>query len=226
MNKILMGDCIEIMSGMPDESVNCIVTDPPYLMNYQSGRRAEKLKKIEGDTPEFGERLIMDFVKESKRILKDDSALFVFCSWHKVDFFKQQIEKEFKVRNIIVWNKNNHGSGDLTGGFAPKHEFCIFAVKGNPKLQAERLPDVLDIDRVDVNSMVHPTQKPVMLFQLLIKQFTKEGDVVLDCFAGSGTCAIACLNTRRNYICIEKDPEYYNIAMNRVDDRLWDLTCR
>ena len=113
MNKVYNIDCIEYMKTMKDNSVDLVVTDPPYLMNYKSNRRVvmDKFDYIKNDKGDFG--LIKQYIDECYRIMKDNTAIYMFCSWHHVDLFKQAIESKFKLKNIIVWNKNNHGSGDL-----------------------------------------------------------------------------------------------------------------
>src|SRR5690606_18015226 len=106
-------DCIEGMRMLPAESVDLVVTDPPYLMNYRSNRRVvnDKFNHIANDVDSHS--LISDYFTECHRVLKDDTAIYAFCSWHHIDFFKTEFERHFKLKNIIVWNKNNHGSGDL-----------------------------------------------------------------------------------------------------------------
>ena len=125
--QLLQGDCLELMEEIPDESVDLVLTDPPYGMGFQSNYRAKKYSKIENDT-------CLDWVnklvQECWRVLKPNSALYLFCSWHKVDVFKRAIEKWFKIKNILIWEKNNTSMGDLKGSYAPKYEMIIFAHKG------------------------------------------------------------------------------------------------
>ena len=212
LNKIHHGDCLELMKDIPDGSIDLIVTDPPYLMNYRSNYRKVKYDYINGDKD--GKDLIAKSIKEAYRVLKDNSAIYMFCSWHYVDFFKSEFEKYFKLKNIIVWNKNNTSMGDLQGSYAPKHEFILFGHKGRRLLEGFRYPDVLEAKRT--GSKLHPTQKPVDLLEIFIKTSSKENDVVLDMFAGSGTTGVACKNLNRNFIGIELDEEYFKIAKERI----------
>lgn len=96
-------DCIEYMKQLPDECIDLIVTDPPYLMNYRTNHRQNKdhrfCKPILNDT---NEKLITDYIKECYRILKNDSACYMFCNSNKVEFFKTELQKYFNVKNIIV----------------------------------------------------------------------------------------------------------------------------
>src|SRR5690554_5861405 len=95
INKIYNMDCLEGMKVIPDNSIGLIVTDPPYLMNYKSNRRVvkEKFDYIMNDVN--AKDLISEYIKECFRILKDDTSIYMFCSWHHIDFFKIEFEKHF-----------------------------------------------------------------------------------------------------------------------------------
>ena len=218
LNKIYNEDCLEGMKRIPDKSVDLIITDPPYLMDYQSGRRKNKFDKIIGDKDSH--QLISDCVDEYYRVLKDDSAIYMFCSWHHVDFFKKEFEKYFNLKNILVWNKNNHGSGDLKGSYAPKYEFVLFGHRGRALHKTKRVPDVLNYSKVSGSVSLHPTQKPIDLLEHFILNNSEENGIILDTFMGSGTTAIACINTNRNFIGFEMDKKYYDIANNRIAETL------
>lgn len=217
MNKIYNMDCLEGMKSILDKSIDLIVTDPPYLMNYKSNRRVvkEKFDYIMNDIN--AKDLITEYTKECARILKDDTAIYMFCSWHHIDFFKIEFEKYFNLKNLIVWNKNNHGSGDLKGSYAPKHEFILYGHKGRSLLREKRISDVIDCAKVNSNKLLHPTEKPIPLLETFIQNSSDKGDLVFDGFLGSATTAIACINTGRNYIGFELDKQYYDIAINRIN---------
>lgn len=214
--QLMQGDCLELMKTIPDGSIDMVLTDPPYGMNYQSNRRVstEKFDKIAQDS---GLGWLGDFCYEMHRVMKADSAAYVFCSWHKVDVFKVALERHFKIKNLLVWVKNNHGSGDLRGAYAPKHEFVFFVHKGRCLLRDGRRPDVLDYAKVSGSKLVHPTEKPTELLSRLVKDASDEGDTVLDPFMGSGTTGVAAKKLGRNFIGIELDPNYFQIAKDRID---------
>ena len=153
--------------------------------------------------------------------MKDNTAIYCFCSWHNIDFFKIEFENYFKLKNIIVWNKNNHGSGDLKGSYAPKHEFILFGHKGRSLLREKRIPDVIDCLKIPSNKLTHPTEKPQELLEIFIKQSSNVGDIVFDGFMGTGSCGIACINTNRKFIGIELDEGYFNIASKRIEEVKW-----
>ena len=209
-NKIINADCMDILKQLPNKSIDLVLTDPPYGMDYQSSWRTDKYNKIEGDNDL---KWLPAFLEELKRVSKENSIWYIFCSWHKVDVFKQEIQKVKNIKNILIWNKNNFGSGDLLCDFSPKYEMIIFC-NDNKKLNGKRIPNVLNFAKTD-NSL-HPTQKPVDLFGCLIDKATQENDLVLDCFSGSGTTAIACHNLKRRFICIEKNVEYWAKSCERL----------
>ena len=216
--KLYQGDCLEIMGGIKDKSVDLIVTDPPYLMNYQSNRRKkeDRFDKIKNDKGNY--MLIQDYLEECHRIMKDNTAIYCFCSWHNIDFFKNEFEKHFKLKNILVWNKNNHGTGDLKGSYAPKHEFILFGHKGRTLLREKRIADVIDCPKISSNKLTHPTEKPQDLLEIFIKQSSDVGSIIFDGFMGTGSCGIVAKKLNRNFIGIELDEKYFNIAKNRLEN--------
>ena len=215
--KLYQGDCLEIMGGIKDKSVDLIVTDPPYLMDYQSNRRKkeDRFDKIKNDKGNY--MLIQDYLEECHRIMKDNTAIYCFCSWHNIDFFKNEFEKHVKLKNILVWNKNNHGTGDLKGSYAPKHEFILFGHKGRTLLREKRIADVIDCPKISSNKLTHPTEKPQDLLEIFIKQSSDVGSIIFDGFMGTGSCGIAAEKLNRNFIGIELDEKYFNIAKDRIE---------
>ena len=216
--KLYQGDCLEVMDGIKDKSVDLIVTDPPYLMDYQSNRRKkeDRFDKIKNDKGNY--MLIQDYLEECHRIMKDNTAIYCFCSWHNIDFFKNEFEKYFKLKNILVWNKNNHGTGDLKGSYAPKHEFILFGHKGRTLLREKRIADVIDCPKISSNKLTHPTEKPQDLLEIFIKQSSDVGSIIFDGFMGTGSCGIAAKKLNRNFIGIELDEKYFNIAKDRLEN--------
>lgn len=215
--RIHLGDCREMLGQMPSNSVDCVVTDPPYGMSYRSGRRAEKFDAIAGDEdPE----LFVSVLPEIARVLRPDRHVYVFCSWHHLDTFLGQMRAHFTVKNLIVWNKNVHGSGDLKGAYAPKHEFIVFAHKGRREL-TRRIPDVIDCPKVPGGAMVHPTEKPVNLLRTLIANSTTAGETVLDPFTGGGSTGLAAAAEGRRFIGCELAPAYHAIAEARINNALY-----
>jgi len=210
---IKLGDCLELMKEIPDESIDLVVTDPPYAMNFISNYRKEKYKAIQNDN---SLDWLEDFVTHLYRIMKNNTAVYCFCSWHNIETFKTAFSKVFKVKNVIIWEKNNTSMGDLKGSYAPKYEMVIFAHKGRRLLNGFRYADVIRAKRTGNKN--HPTEKPLELLELFIENSSNVGDVVLDCFMGSGSTCVASINTGRHYIGYELEPKYFEIANKRIEE--------
>lgn len=208
-------DCLDVMAKMDDSCVDLVVTDPPYLMNYVSHRRKELFSPIQSDNL-GGQELISKYLFECYRILKDNTAIYCFCSWHNVDFFKQEFEKYFKLKNILIWNKNNHGSGDLKGAYAPKYEMVLYGHKGRSLLREKRIPDVIDCAKVSGSVSNHPTEKPIELLKIFIGNNSDEGQIVFDGFAGVSSTCMAAKELNRKFIGIELDKGYFDVAVERI----------
>ena len=225
--ELIHGDCLEEMMKLADDGVkvDLICTDPPYLMNYKTNRRKDKThdfcKPIANDT---NFELIKDIMPLFFELLNRGGAIYMFCNANHIDYFKQQIEQHFTLKNILIWVKNNWSAGDLKGAYAKQTEFILYAVKGRHVLNGARDTDTLYYNRVVGNMQLHQNQKPVDLCKYLINKSSNENDTVLDCFMGSGSTGVACLQTNRNFIGIELDEKYYNIAKKRCSayqSKLW-----
>tara|TARA_R110000796_G_C14388532_1_gene416139 strand:+ start:44 stop:712 length:669 start_codon:yes stop_codon:yes gene_type:complete len=210
--KLHHGDCLEIMQTLPDKSIDLILTDPPYGMEFKSSHRKIKYDKIKNDD---NLDWLEDFSKLCFQKSKNNTAHYVFCSFHNIDKFKQAFQKYFTIKNILVWEKNNTSMGDLQADFAPKVEFIIFLQKGRRLINGRRDSNIFKFSRTD--NKFHPTEKPVLLMEYLIEKFSNENDTVLDPFMGSGTTGLACKNTDREFIGIELDKDYFDIAKKRIE---------
>lgn len=212
MNKMMNCDCFDMLAILEDNSIDLLLTDPPYGMAFQSGHRKEKHKKIQNDD---NLDWLPAWMSEINRVMKPESHLYIFCSWHKVDIFKQEIEKYYQVKNLIVWHKNGGGMGDLKGGYGGVHELLFFINNGKD-LNGRRDTDVINKAYRTGNDN-HPTEKPVNLMEYLIEKSSDPGDLVMDTFSGSFPVAFACHNTGRKFIGCEIDEKYYNDAVKRMD---------
>jgi DNA modification methylase len=226
-------DCLERLAELEDGSVDLIVTDPPYGISYTNNRRKVKgkIKTEDGilndtDNNDFLEKVI----NECFRVLKDGRHFYWFG---RFDALPEQIinikEAGFKLKNQLIWLKNNHGTGDLFYSYGSKHEVIIYGIKRTsqkikPLLLQElngtkRHTDILEFGKVSKKDMIHDHQKPVELIEFLIQKSSLEGDVVLDPFAGSASTAIACKNLNRNFIGTELDTEIFKDAIKRIEDK-------
>ncbi len=220
MYKLYNGDCLEVMDGLIKEGVkvDCVITDPPYGMDFRSNYRNIKYNKIKNDTNLF---FLDEYFKKCFDLLNDNTHIYCFCSWHNIDKFKIAFEKYFKLKNIIVWEKNNTSMGDLKGSYAPKYELILYGHKGRRLRNGFRYADILKFNRA--GNKFHPTQKPDDLIELLIEQSSDKNEVVFDGFMGSGSTGIACANTNRKFIGIELDNNYFDIASRRIEEAFFNV---
>lgn len=235
MQELLKGDCIELMLNMEDACIDLIVTDPPYLMDYKTGRRNNKASKFDADQSIRDHKfttvingdddpdLIANYIRECHRILKDDSAMYMFCNSNKIGYFVNEVEKYFTIRNVIVWEKNNHTAGDLKHAFGKRHEFIILANKGDSVIRGKRIDDIWTFPKVVGKGQLHQNQKPLKLIEQCIEKHSDVGDLVFDGFGGSGTTALAARNLKRDFVVVELDPEYYDVAVERLSSTEGDL---
>jgi len=210
LNKIYNEDCLEGMKRIKNGSVDLVVTDPPYLIKYKTNYRKDKSHKFCNEIlNDDNEEMIKNYIKECYRIMKDDTAMYMFCNLDKVEFFKAELSKYFKIKNMIIWVKNNWTAGDLKAGFGKQYEIIFLVNKGRKLFNGKRITDVWQFSRVAGKQQIHQNQKPIDLIENCILKHSDEQRIVFDGFMGGGTTAIACLNTNRNYIGFELDNEYY-----------------
>lgn len=218
--KLINGDCIEIIKQIPNNSVDMILTDPPYLCDYsrhdKNSRFSKKIKNDENNKD--NEKMIRTYFKECFRIMKKDTALYCFCNYKKVDFFKKEIENAgFNLKNIIIWDKQRNGMGDLKTTFGYSYEFILFATKGQPKIRGKRISDVWRFKRVSTKEQVHQNQKPLDLLKQALLKSSDNNNIVFDGFMGSGSTGVACMETGRRFIGIELEENYFDISRERIE---------
>lgn len=212
------GDCLQTLRKMPAESVDSIVTDPPYGMNFQSTMvaRERRKAKIAGD-----ERPFIWWLAEAHRVLRDGGAMVCFTDWRNQETWRLAIEcAGFHIRSHCVWDRVGHGMGDLTGAFAPRHDVFWFATKGKFKFPGKRPASVLRHTRPAASCSSHPTRKPVELMSDLVRAVTPPGGIVLDPFAGSGSTGEAAVLGGYRFIGCELSDEYASEAQWRIESAL------
>jgi site-specific DNA-methyltransferase (adenine-specific) len=203
---------------MEPNSVDAIITDPPYGINYQSHQRkaSNRMAKIQNDKTPF-----IWWLYDAYRVLKDgdggsSGVLICFTRWDVQQTFIDAMHLAgFSVKSEVVWYKMAHGAGDCKAQFAPSHENILFAVKGKFQFPAKRPNDVLSVRKVSSDKLVHPNEKPVELLESLILSVTQPGSIVLDPFAGSGPTLIAAEQTGRDFIGIEIESQHCGTIRER-----------
>ena len=207
-NRILHGDCVQVMRDLPSESVDFVLTDPPYLVRYRdrSGRTIANDDRADWLKPAFTEMF---------RLLKPGSLALSFYGWNKVDlFFDAWKTAGFDVVGHLVFRKRYASSSRF---FEYRHESAYLLAKGRAKLPAEPLPDVMDWQYT--GNRLHPTQKPAECLTPIVRAFCRPGDLVLDPFCGSGSSLVAARDAGCAYLGIELDAGHHRTASNRLGGR-------
>lgn len=231
LNSVIQGDCLEVMKDIPDNSINMILCDLPY------GTTACRWDTIIPFEPLW---------EQYKRIIKDNGAIVLTASqpftsalvmsnpkmfkyewiWQKTRFSNQMLAKiqPLKIHeSCLVFSNgktNYYPQGLIRVDKVTKQGKKVTDNVGGGERKTEYFQEFSNypksIQVVSNETGLHPTQKPVALFEYFIKTYTNEGDIILDNCAGSGTTGVACKNTSRNYILIEKEPEYVEIIKKRL----------
>ena len=203
-NIIYNKDCIEGMKELPDESIDCIITDPPYGINKS---------KIIGDE-DFS--LIEKMLPECFRVLKNDSFFICFCSIEKIPELLKLSPFNYRWMCIMFTN-NSMARGSM--GFSAFVPALIF-MKGKAKIK-KQIRDVCEISTSaqQVKAFYHPYQKHEKFLKDLILTSSREGDIILDPFSGGGSVPVACQKLNRQFIGFEIDPQYYKISLDRLSDK-------
>ena len=210
----------QLMGGA---KADMIFTDPPYGMSYGGGRAAGSTKKgalvkahgmIINDDLQGNDliALVRDAIATSSALMKEGGALYACFTWRTYAEFEAGLEScGYKVKACIVWDKKSIGLGN--SNYRPQHEFIFYC--GGQWYGDKSESDVWHMSRGATGKYVHPTQKPVELVERALSNSSKAGDVVIDCFGGSGSTLIACEKTNRHSRLMELDPKYCDVIVKR-----------
>ena len=204
--QLIHGDCLEVLKSMPDESIDCIITDPPYGTNT-SNRDSCMVGEFSNVMP-----LVLP---ELYRVLKKDGAFYCFTSWKMLSDWMLRYQQYFKLQNLIVWDKKRHSGCYSPSSWQFTWEGVFFGIKQKHKIR-EYQKDVLFSEEKRGTAM----QKPVDIIEKLLKASSDENQIIFDPFMGSGSTGVACVKNNRNFIGCEISKEYYEIANKRIKDTL------
>lgn len=212
-----------ILARLPKNSVEAIITDPPYGIGYESGWEGPEAVASEMGAVSNDEdaSFVEDVYSGFERVLKQDSHLYVFARWDSYPDQHDLVPDAFDLNTVIVWDKASHGLGDLST-WAPTHEFILHYEYGDPDLNGKRPQNVIREvpPSTTAEDLVHQTQKPRKLIEYLIEKSSDVGDVVFDPFGGAYTTARAAMRTFRRGISCELDPETHRAAEGLVEKQL------
>lgn len=211
--RILHGDCIEQLRQLRSASVDFILTDPPYLVNYKD-RAGRSIQNDDND------RWLFPAFAELYRVLKPNACCASFYGWNKAEVFLSAWKRcGFKPIGHFVWVKNYASCVRYS---QVKHEQAYLLAKGNPPLPNHPLASVLSWQYT--GNKLHPTQKPVSSLVPLVEAYSPLNGIVLDPFAGSGSTGVAALVAHRRSILIEKDAAHYQTIRDRFEKLPYHLT--
>ncbi len=245
LNRILAGDCTQLMNGLPEGSVDLVFADPPYNLQLSGELTRPNNSRVDGvedDWDKFDDlaaydQFTRDWLTAAKRVLKDDGTLWVIGSYHniyRVGAILQDLG--FWILNDVVWRKTNPMPNFRGRRFTNAHETLLWCTKGqdhkgytfnydamkalNDDLQMRSdwlLPICNGGERLKVNgSKAHATQKPESLLYRVLLSASNPDDVVLDPFFGSGTTGAVAKRLGRHFIGIEREARYIKLALERI----------
>ena len=211
---IILGDSIEILPILENDSFDLLLSDPPYGMDFKSGWNNKE--KIANDKIEDTITLFEEVLKNSVPLLKDNAHFYLFGNIDFLPQIKPIIEKYLNLKSVLIWDRKVIGMGDLRSyGFS--YDIIYFGYNKVWKdLNGIRDRDILQFNRVTPAANIHPTEKPLDLLEYLIKKSSNENDKILEPFAGGGSTLIACKNTNRLATGIEIEEQYFNLIKNRI----------
>jgi DNA modification methylase len=205
IDDVIHGDCLAVLPTVPNESVDLVVTDPPYFVRYRdrSGRSIRN-----DDNPDS----VLGAFNDLYRILKPNTFCVSFYGWNRIDaFYHAWTDAGFRPVGHLVWHK---GYASSVRFLEARHEQAYLLAKGQPALPAEPMPDVQPWEYT--GNISHPTEKAVSILKPLVETFSTPGGVVLDPFAGSGSSLVAAALAGRHYLGIELEDRYCNLARKRL----------
>lgn len=211
--ELYLGDCLEEMKGLADKSVDLVLTDIPYGGVNRKSNGLRNLDKEDADIVNFDLDLV---VEEMIRVSRGSG--YIFCGWEQISKIIRIVRESDLSNRLLVWEKTNPSpmNGDVI--WLSGTEFCVYWKNKNAIFNEHCKNGVFKFP--SGQSKIHPTQKPLELFEYIMSVSSKENDLVLDPFMGSGTTGVACVKLNRKFIGMEISPNYYEISKKRITDEM------
>ena len=225
MIEIILGDCLPTLQSIASESIDLVVTDPPYHIvsggcsndgRYSMGGVLSRQNKRvgEGKIFDYNNISFSEWVPQVYRVLKPSTHCYLMINARNLKELQQAAEDSgFVFQNLIVWDKGNVTPNKW---YLNAHELILMLRKGAAKnINNMGEKNILRVPNI-THKKLHPTEKPVDLMKIFVQNSTQVGDVVLDPFMGAGSVGVACQQIGRKFIGCEIDEQYYNIAAERL----------
>lgn len=210
---IIHGECIEKMSTFPEKSIDMVICDLPY---GEVNRKSGGLRNLDKGKADICLIDFKELIKQYGRICK--GTVYLFCGIKQISELTLLLEQSKFSTRLGQWEKTNPSPMNGSKVWLSGSEFCVIGRKAGSKFNRHCEKPIWKYP-VGQNK-IHPTQKPVKLFEYLIESSSDEGDLVLDNCMGSGTTGIACINLNRRFIGIEQDVKYFEVAKQRIIDNI------
>ena len=219
-NEIYNIDCMEGLKLINDNSIDLVIIDPPYLLNINNVKNFSNMNKYANDLLNlkdgFDLKVLDLLIQKMKKI-----NIYIYCSKRQVKDLLNYFSNKNCNHEILTWHKQNP-SPLINNNYLPDTEYILFFREKGVKLygnyHTKRKYYISLTNKVDKQKYKHPTIKPLELIEYHIENSSKEGDLILDCFAGSGTTLVGAINKNRRYIGFEIDKNYYEIAKKRIEE--------
>jgi DNA modification methylase len=219
-DKLICGDSVIELEKLDDASIDLVITDPPYGINYKSNfsKYTDHVTKegLEYDN-ESAIEIFNNVCEVLSRKTKADSHLYFFIDWKNYAKFENIASKYFIIKTPIVWYKSDGGIGDLQYDWINGTEIIIYCIKGKKPVNKRRV-NVIQEGRLSSDKMIHPTQKPESLINAILEVSANKHDLFCDPFMGSGSHIAAAKKYGCNYIGIELDKTFFEKAKNNINE--------
>ena len=218
IDKVICGDCLEVMKDIPDNSVDLVLTDPPYNVSTSDIHKGggKYLKQNFGDwDKDFKPQ---DFVNETERILSPNGQVYIFCSDGLIGEYCELFNSLFKFFKLLVIWRSNPCPQFRKRTFVQNQQYIVWTRRGNYTFNFLGQNEMHACFQYMFNDekTIHPNQKDIDVISKLLAISSSENDIILDPFLGSGTTAVACKQLNRHFIGIEINPDYCKIARERL----------
>lgn len=213
INKIINADCMDILKQLPDKCIDLVLTDIPYgeVNRYSNGLR--DLDKGCADTVSFD---LSELLEHIIRINK--GSVYIFCGTEQVSLIRKTLVNNQYSTRLLIWEKTNPSPMNGDTIWLSGIECCVYGKLSGASFNEHCKNTVLKYPICNDKFKFHTTQKPLEMFSYLVRVSSNENDLILDCFSGSGTTAVACHNLNRRFICIEKDYDYWKASVERLEN--------